>query len=264
MKATYASWVIGRSLARAGRTPQLKGHIQEILFKDQRNLRDLLNGCSTRLTRNPRAPTVDLVTQDAFGRVVKRFQIKDVVSRSGIDKLVRQSAQGKYRSARLVGSPETTRLFNAAAGKARISKRMISSGVSSNRTASLARRAGVGGASLTGAMMQAAKRGGAFGAVLGGGVALCKGGLDLMRGKATAREVAASVARSGLQGGVGGATSTAAAVAVGSTAAALASVVGLTGTTAVACTVAIPLAVAVGVGYVASTACGKIWDSMFA
>lgn len=126
-------------MGRAGNNPHLKGHIHEILVKDARNARNLLtmNGASTELTKSTTAGTVDLVTTKG-GKVIERIQVKDVTSKAGIDKLVKQCADGKYRSAKLVGSEECTQAFNKAAEKAGISKRMTSTGVSSNSTESLA------------------------------------------------------------------------------------------------------------------------------
>ncbi|QLP99323.1 MAG: hypothetical protein HZY78_02605 [Burkholderiaceae bacterium] len=97
--------VIGRALGRAGANPHLKGHIQEIFVQDGCNLRHLrtLSGARTELTRSTTASTVDLVTTKS-GRVIERIQVKDVTSQAGIDKLVKQCADGKYRSAKLVGS----------------------------------------------------------------------------------------------------------------------------------------------------------------
>ena len=71
---------------------------------------------------------------------------------SAINKLVRQVADGKYRTTRLVGTEETTKLANAALKKAGLAKRMVSSGHSSHTTTALAQRAGAAGSgTLSGA-----------------------------------------------------------------------------------------------------------------
>jgi hypothetical protein len=260
-KTTYEGTVIARALGRAGHNPHLKGHIHEILVKDARNARNLLtlNGASTELTKSTTASTVDLVTTKG-GKVIERIQVKDVTSQAGIDKLVKQCADGKYRSAQLVGSEETAQAFNKAAEKAGISKRMTSTGVSSKHTESLAQRAGAtGSGSLGSAMGQAAKAGGAAGAIIGGGVAAVKGCIDLLEGQADAVEVAGNVVKASAKGGASGAAAGAAATAAGAGAAAAVSALGMTGMAASALTIGAPLAVAAGVGYVVS----ELFDALF-
>ncbi|WP_374326925.1 hypothetical protein [Azonexus sp.] len=261
-KTAYEGTVIARALDRAGRNPHLKGHIHEILVKDGRNARNLLslNGASTELTKSTTAGTVDLVTTRG-GKVIERIQVKDVTSQSGIDKLVRQCADGKYRSAKLVGSEESAQAFNNAAEKAGISKRMSSTGISSRSTESLAQRAGANGSgTLSSAMGQAAKAGGTAGAIIGGGVAVVKGCLDLMDGRASAGEVAGTVVKASAKGGVSGAAAGAAATAAGAGATAVVTTLGVTGLTASAATVGLPLLAAVVVGYVASEAFDGVCD----
>lgn len=260
-KTAYEGTVIARAMERAGHNPHLKGHIHEVLVKDARNARNLLtlNGASTELTKSTTAGTVDLVTTKG-GKVIERLQVKDVTSQAGIDKLVKQCADGKYRSAQLVGSEESAQAFNKAAEKAGISKRMTSTGVSSKSTESLAQRAGAtGSGSLGSAMGQAAKAGGAAGAIIGGGVAAVKGCIDLIDGRADAAEVAGTVVKASAKGGVSGAAAGAAATATGAGAVAAVSALGMTGMAATAVTIGAPLAVAVGVGYVAS----EIFDWIF-
>jgi hypothetical protein len=260
-KTAYEGTVIARAMERAGRNPHLKGHIHEVLVKDARNARNLLtlNGASTELTKSTTAGTVDLVTTKG-GKVIERLQVKDVTSQAGIDKLVKQCADGKYRSAQLVGSEESAQAFNKAAEKAGISKRMTSTGVSSKSTESLAQRAGAtGSGSLGSAMGQAAKAGGAAGAIIGGGVAAVKGCIDLIDGRADVAEVAGTVVKASAKGGVSGAAAGAAATATGAGAVAAVSALGMTGMAATAVTIGAPLAVAVGVGYVAS----EIFDWIF-
>lgn len=261
-KHGYEQSVIARAIHRAGGNPQLKGHIHEILVKDAKNVRNLLtgNGATTQLTKSTTAGTVDLVTAKG-GKVIERFQVKDVTSQSGIRKLVTQCADGKYRSAKLVGSEETAQAFNKAAEKAGLSKRMTSTGVSSNRTESLAQRAGAtGSGSLGSAMGQAAKAGGVAGAVVGGGVEAVKGCIDLIDGNADVAEVAGRVVKASAKGGASGAAAGAAATAAGAGAAAAASALGLGGLAATATTIGLPIVAAVGAGYVASQAFDCVCD----
>lgn len=253
-KTAYESSVIARAMERAGNNPHLKGHIHEILVKDASNVRSFLtmSSANTQLTRSTTASTVDLITTKG-GKVIERIQVKDVTSKSGISKLVKQCGDGKYRSARLVGSDETTHAFNKAAEKAGISKRMSSTGVSSKNTESLAQRAGAtGSGSLGSAVNQAAKAGGVAGAVLGGGIATVMGCIDIAQGNADPIDVLGTVAKAGAKGGFSGASAGAAATVAGAGAMAAASAIGLGGVTATVCTVGAPIVAAVAVGYLAS------------
>jgi len=261
-KHGYEQSVIYRAMQRAGANPHLKGHIHEVLVQDMRNARNLItgSGATTQLTKSTTATTVDLVTTKG-GKVIERIQVKDVTSKSGIDKLVKQCAEGKYRSAQLVGSEETAQAFNKAAEKAGISKRMTSTGVSSKTTESLAQRAGAtGSGSLGSAIGQAAKSGGVAGAVVGGGIELVKECIDLAKGTAEPMEVAGRVVKASAKGGVSGAAAGAAATAAGAGAAAVVSALGMTGVAASAVTIAAPVAAAVGVGYLATKAFDGICD----
>ena len=259
-KTAYEGSVIARAMQRAGNNPHLKGHIHEILIQDSRNVRNLFNGARTELTKSTTASTVDLVTMRG-GKVIERIQVKDVTSNSGINKLVKQCADGKYRSAKLIGSDETAQMFNKAAEKAGISKRMSSSGVSTKNTTNLAQRAGAtGSGSLGSAMGQAARSGGAAGAAIGAGVEAVRGIYDLYNGNADALEVTGRVAKAGAKGGVSGAAAGAAATAAGAGAAAAVTALGVTGGAAVAATVGAPLVAAVAVGYVASEVFDGVCD----
>lgn len=261
-KTAYESSVIARAMQRAGANPHLKGHIHEVLIKDARNARHLLsmNGATTEMTKSTTAGTVDLVTTKG-SKVIERIQVKDVTSQSGINKLVKQCADGKYRSAKLIGSEETAEAFNSAAKKAGISKRMTSSSVSTKDTTNLAQRAGAtGSGSLGSAMGQAARSGGAAGAVIGAGVETVRGLYDLCNGNADALEVTGRVAKAGAKGGVSGAAAGAAATAAGAGATAAVAALGVTGLAATAATVAAPVVAAVSIGYVACEAFDSVCD----
>lgn len=246
-KTAYESTVIARAMQRASANPHLKGHIQEILVQDSRNVRNLFNGARTELTKSTTASTVDLVTTKG-GKVIERIQVKDVTSQSGINKLVKQCADGKCRSAKLVGAEETTQAFHKAAEKAGISKRMTSSGVSTKDTTSLAQRAGAtGSGSLGSAIGQAARSGGVAGAGIGAGVETVRGIYGLHNSDADALEVAGRVAK-------------AAVAAAGPGAAAAVTALGLTGGIAVAATVGVPLVAVVAIGYAASEVFDGVCD----
>jgi hypothetical protein len=134
----YQDGVGREALQRAGENGQLKGVVHEILYRDRKNVESLLRGKGeiTRLTRSQTARTVDLVTTRE-GRIVSREQLKDVTSAAGIRKTLEQIRSGQYRSARLVGTEETTSAL------ARSTKPVRSSGISSSTTRRIADNTGV-------------------------------------------------------------------------------------------------------------------------
>jgi hypothetical protein len=258
-QTAYESTVTARAILRAGANPHLKGHIHEILLRDSKNFKSLLNGQSTALTKSATAKTVDLVTTKG-GKVIERIQAKDCISDSSIRDIVDKVRSGQYRSAKLVGTEETTARVNAALKKAGLSKRMSSSGVKTADTTRMAQRVGASGSgTLASATWQAAKAGGAAGAVIGAGIETVKGISDLMDGTRDGGEVAWSVAKAGGKGYATGAAAGAAATAGGAAVASgLAAIGAGAGVTAIA-TAAAPIALAVGVGYLVSS----VWDSIF-
>lgn len=248
-KISYEGSVIARAVGRAGRNPHLKGHIHEVLTQDSRNLGNLLKGQTTRLTKSTTARTVDLVTTRG-GKVVERLQLKDTLSPGSVNKLVRQVADGKYRSTQLVGTKETTKVVNAALEKAGLSKRMISSGHSSQTTTSLAQRAGAAGSgTLSGAVVQAAKTGGSIGGAVGAGIEAISGVRDLINGERSTAEVAGAVAKAGVKGYASGAAASAAATAGGATVVGGLTTLGAGAGITAAATVAAPLVIGAGVAY---------------
>ncbi|WP_305908577.1 hypothetical protein Q9L42_010005 [Methylomarinum sp. Ch1-1] len=257
-KTAYESSVISRAVGRAGKNPHLKGHIHEILAKDAKNVRNLLNGSQTELTKSTTAKTVDLVTKNG-GKVVERLQLKDTLSKAGVDKTVKQVLNGQYRSTQLVGTEETTKLANQALEKAGAAKRMTSSGVSSKTTNTLAQRAGASGSGTLGnAVLQSAKSGGALGAGIGVGIELTSGIVGLANGDRDFEDVALSTAKAGAKGYATGAAAAAAVTASGPAIAATSTAVASIGA-ASAVTIAAPVVVAVGVGWAVSS----LWDSIF-
>jgi len=259
-KTTYESSVISRAVERAGNNPHLKGHIHEILVKDVKNLGNIFNGNQTVLTKSTTAKTVDLLTKNG-GKVVERLQLKDTLSQSGVNKTVKQVLNGQYRSTQLVGTEETTKLVNKALAKAGATKRMTSSGVSSNTTTTLAQRAGASGSGTLGnAALQSAKSGGVVGASIAVGIELLGGVNDLINGDRDLNDVALSTAKAGAKGYATGALATAAVTASGPTIAAVTTAITGYGVAASVLTFAAPVAVAVGVGWAVSSLFDSIFD----
>jgi hypothetical protein len=259
-KTTYESSVISRAVERAGNNPHLKGHIHEILVKDAKNLRNVFNGSQTELTKSTTAKTVDLLTKNS-GKVVERLQLKDTLSKSGVDKTVKQVLNGQYRSTQLVGTKETTKLVNQALEKAGAAKRMTSSGVSSKTTTTLAQRAGASGSgSLGNAVLHSAKSGGALGAGIAVGIEVARGVTGLVNGDRDIADVALTTAKAGAKGYATGAAATAAVTAAGPAIAVASTAVAGFGVVASAVTFAAPVAVAMGVGWAVSSLFDSIFD----
>lgn len=135
----YLDAAAQEAVARVGAGPQLKGTIHEVMFRDGRNLSadGLMNGKTFKLTASTNARAVDVVAIKD-GRVAGRFQLKDVTSKSGISDVAKRVERGDYRSAKLVGTEETSANYKAHGGD----KPMQSSNVSSTRTTRAADNAG--------------------------------------------------------------------------------------------------------------------------
>ena len=138
-RETFWDYAGQEAVQRVGRGPQLKGVIHEVVIREQRNLTPdaLLRGSRTSLTRSANAKTVDLVTT-RNGRVVERLQAKDCISDSCARNVQGRVSSGQYRTARLVGTPETVQKFRGAG----VTKRAESSGISSRSTTRAADNAG--------------------------------------------------------------------------------------------------------------------------
>ena len=239
-----------------------KGHIHEYMLSDAKNVKNILSGNRTVLTNSTTAETVDLVTMSGR-RVAERLQAKDVLSSSGIAKIRDQVAAGKFRSAQLVGTKETTQLVNPVLEKAGLAKEMSSSGISSKSTTSLAQRAGATGAgTLSEAAMTAAKSGGTVGAVVGAGIEVVTGVIDLIDGKRDFGDVALSTVKGAAKGYASGAAAGAVATTTGAVVSSGLALGGVaTGTLAAsAATFALPLVAAVGAGYLICEAFDWIFD----
>ena len=259
-QTAYESTVTARAILRAGANPHLKGHIHEILLQDNKNMYSLFNGQSTALTKSATAKTVDLVTTKG-GKVIERIQAKDCISDSGVRDIVDKVRSGQYRSAKLVGTEETTIRVNFELQKTGLSKRMSSSGIKTADTTRMAHRVGASGSgTLTSVTWQAAKAGGATGAAVSAGIEAVRGISDLMDGTRNGSEVAWSMAKAGGKGYATGAAAGAAATAGGAAVASgLAAVGAGAGVTALA-TAAAPIALAIGVGYLVNSVIDAFFD----
>ena len=138
----YQDTIGAEALARAGNNKQLKGVVHELLFRDKLNTNpaNIHEGKTAVLTKNPTAHAVDVV-QMKDGKCVGRFQLKDTTSDSGVRDTLSRTRSHQYRSAKLMGTEETTQKYNASISAN--DKRMESTGISSKRTGRIADNAGV-------------------------------------------------------------------------------------------------------------------------
>lgn len=100
-RKAYEAKVGLEALNRAGHCPQLKGHVCEILVKDQFNANpaNFLQGKHAALTKSPTAQMRDIVVTKG-GKIAGHMQVKDTVSNSGALKTAKQllpTPEGKVR-----------------------------------------------------------------------------------------------------------------------------------------------------------------------
>lgn len=254
--------VIGESLQRAGKNPQLKGVIHEVLIKDSinSNPQNILNGVKAQLTHSTNAKTVDIVVSKG-AKVVGRIQAKDTVS--SISKTVRQVKSGQYQSAKLLGTKETAVKLSGVLEKAGLSKPVSSSGVSSQTTKALAVKAGVTGSTgMSQACMTAARAGAVSGGAVSAGFAVIKGIADLANDEKDLGEVIVDVGKEAAGGAISAAGASAASTACGVAVASGVAAAGITGAGAVALTVGLPVVAAIGVGIAVKSICDEIFEDI--
>ena len=131
---------IGESAVRhVGRGDQLKGTVHEVAYCTKRNLKSLVTFSDEvcKLTSSKNAKVVDAIISKN-NKITERLQLKDVVSESGVRSVVNRTNNGYYRSAKIIGTKEsTTKLAKKS------TKRIISSGISSKTNNRIADNQGV-------------------------------------------------------------------------------------------------------------------------
>ena len=238
----YEAKVINESLQRAGRNPQLKGIIHEVLIKDSINANpaNIVNGVKATLTKSTNAKTVDIVVKQG-SKIVQRIQAKDTVA--NVSKTVNQIKNGQYNSAQILASKETFAKLTEKAAKEGIKKTIKSSGISSNTTQALAVKAGVTGMNGVSQACKAAAKGSAgTGALVGTGFAVFQGIKDLYNEDKDVGEVILDVGKEAAGGALSAAGASAAATFGGAAVACGLASAGVVGTTALVATVAAPVA----------------------
>ncbi|HPF08752.1 MAG TPA: hypothetical protein PL020_03335 [Candidatus Cloacimonadota bacterium] len=256
----YEGKVIAESMQRAGKNPQLKGVIHEVLIKDKINSNpaNIVKGVKASLTKNPNAKTVDIVVKQG-NKVVSRIQAKDTAN--SISKTVKQISNGQYRSAKLYGTKETVAKLNPKLAKNGLSKTAESSGISSETTKAIATKAGVSGTTgLSKACMTAAKSSAISGGLVSGGFAIIKGVIDISSDEKDLGEVLLDVGKETAGGALAAAGAGAASTACGAVVATGLAAMGATGAGVAAATVGLPIVAAAGVGILIKSLWDCIWD----
>lgn len=261
----YESSVGARALKRAGRNPQLKGIVHEMMFMDKQNLKpsNLLSGTTARLSKSPTAIRDDVLLMKN-GNVMKRMQLKDTPN--SISTTIKQVASGKYSRTSLMGTKETFKRYGkssvsmAAKGKP-ITQKMTSTGISSSDTSRIANQ--VLGKKIPGReLIRSSGNVGIKGAALSGAIELFSAGKDYAKGNITGGEAAVRVAKETVGGGISSAAGSAAGTAASiGTAAALAAITVPPVVTAIAPGVA-AVSASLGVGVIVKKGCDKICDKV--
>lgn len=252
-KHLYQSNVGKRALERAGKNKNLKGHISEIMMCDRFNSNpgNVLQGKKAVLTKSPTAIRDDIVIMKK-GRVAGRMQIKDTISKSGIQDTINKVQKGQYKGTKLMGTTETQKAYakeiakkNQKLGK-KITQQMTSTGVSSAETELIAAKTLGGGLAKNGSkIMKQAGNSAKMGAVFSAGMETFRSVNDVRKGEKDVPKAVTSIAKETVRGGASACVADAATTMT---------------TIAVASTPMAPAAPAAGlvVGSVAGTATDKI------
>jgi hypothetical protein len=204
----YEASVGMRALNRAGYCPQLKGHVNEIMYCDKYNLNpgNILNGRHMDLTKSTTAHMKDVIAKNSAGKVVGHAQLKDTISNAGVRKTVQQIKSGHYSKTRVIGTEETAAKLNKVLEKYGVKQRVENSGISSKTTSRIADKT-LGKMPTISTTFSAAKAGGVTGAAVGAGMEAISSIGDWLEGDKSAGEAAADVVVAGVKGGVTGAVS---------------------------------------------------------
>ena len=205
IKEGYEARVALQALERAGKCPNLHGHVHELMFCDKYNFnpKHFLNGEHAQLTKSATAKMKDVIMTKG-NKIIGHAQLKDTSSLSGAAKTARQMNAGHYSKTRVFGTEET---FAKVAGKTH--QQMHSTGISSETTSRIAGKA-LGNMPTLGMVKSAAKSGGIAGAAFGAGIEAISSGMDYLDGKKELDDVVIDVGAAAIKGGVTGAGSAAA------------------------------------------------------
>ena len=256
-RESYEGKVAIEALNRAGKCPNLKGHVHEILFKDKFNINPLniLKDQKAMLTKSNTAKMKDIIILKG-NKVAGHAQLKDTISAAGVKKTITQINSGHYGKTKVLGTIETV---GKVQGKT--TQQIYSSGISSETTTRIANKA-LGKMPTLTSLNNVGKAGGVVGAAVSAGIEAVRSVHDVYHNQKTIEEAAKDITVAGVKGGITGYTSAVAgSIAAGATGSAIAT----TGIGTIAAGSAIGAATItfapVVVGFVAACAVGSAISS---
>ena len=251
------------AFSRAGRNPNLKGVVQEVIYKDVQNIspKNIISGNVAKLSKSTTAVRDDVIIQNSAKKVISRIQCKDTPA--SISKTINQVKSGHYTGTNLMGTKETVTAYNeavktAAKNGTKITQKMTSTGISSSDTSRIASKTigNAAGKLTTQSVAKCAAASGGVGAAISGGIELISSGIKLANYEITSEEFAKNVAKETVGGGLS--------AAGGSAVATIAATGAATALAATAAPVWVPVAIGIGaavaVGSVIKSAWDFIWD----
>lgn len=197
-KQAYETSVAKRAIQRAGKNKNLHGHVNEILTVDKHNLNPvhMIKGEKAFLTKSPTAVRDDVIVKATkTGKVIKRMQLKDTTSKSGIRDTAKKVKDQHYKGTILMGTKETAKKYAEKASKdPSIKQKMHSNGISSDYTKLIATKFAGTNAKGTGKRIakESAKTG-LGGATFTAGIEAVKAGLDIKNGKKDVKSAVGAV-----------------------------------------------------------------------
>lgn len=249
------------AFARAGRNPNMKGVVHEVIVKDLYNASParIVDGTKAVLSKSTTAVRDDVLIMKS-GSIVGRLQLKDTAQ--SINKTVKQVKDGHYIGTSLKGTKETVSAYNAAIEKAaangsKITQKMSSTGVSSSDTARIASKTiGTSAGRITANTLgKVAASAGGFGAAISGGIEVISSGFKVANGEIDGGDFVGNVAKETVGGGLS--------AAGGSVAATVAATGAATILATTSAPIWVPAAVGIGAAVAVGSAIKSFWDSIF-
>lgn len=253
LQSIYEGTVNKRVVERVGNLHpnQSKGIVHEVLYADKLNVTHSNLG-KTTLTNNKYAVRDDIISVKK-GLVTQRAQLKDTISPKGIEKTIAQGTSGKYKGTNLLGTKETTNLYNKHTADIGAQK-MSSTGISSKDTQRIADSFS-GHKTNVKNIMSNSTRAGAMGAITNVAIGVVDDVINCESGEEVLAHATANGARGFAAGYAGSAAATAATTATA----------GLAATSTIAASVpviavAAPVVAGIGAAAVVSTMVMKATD----
>lgn len=198
-KQLYDGTVIKRACDRAGKNPNIKGHIFEVMTCDKVNANpiNIIQGRKAVLTKSTTAVRDDVVIKQGK-KVVGRMQLKDTPK--SIKDTIKRVGNKQYQGTKLVGTKETAEAYAKTVAKgtkngSKITQKMTTNNISSAQTELLAKKA------LGGTIIESGKeiskqsfKSGISSAVISATIEGAKGINQIRKGEKTVKDVGKNIA----------------------------------------------------------------------